>query len=213
MQWEVKGTVIGLIFVVKYLTQKICHMKRVILFFILSFFLMTILFSCKVNWDPFEKPVIPEDKEYDLNNDNIIDFKIVHQAWTWDGLNSSGDLYSCELVPTNSTQVLVHSESGLLARRLSDTLFHQVNTPLSWKSSHHDIPFLLSIKSTSNIGWEREWHTMNNIKDDFYYISLIIPAAGNESLGWIKLEINNLTGAIGIKDQEFVNREYLIIEK
>lgn len=186
-------------------------MKRVYHFSLLLFFLAYLLIGCKEKWDPFEKPVPPEDKEYDINDDQIIDFKIKYQLWTWDGLNSSGDMYSCEVVPVNNARLLVHNDSGLLPCQVNDTIFHQVITPFRWASTYYDIPFLLSIISDSRTGWQREWTTKNNVKRDFYYISFKMPAADKEYLGWIKLKINNLTGEIEITDRQLNSSDYLII--
>ena len=179
----------------------------------ISFFALIFIGCNKEEWDPFQRPVKPEDKEYDLNDDQIIDFKLVYKNWTWDGAYSSGDMITCELIPENNNQILLHQDLGLLFGQINDTVFNQVQSPFLWETSSHNIPFLLSIFSTNTIGWEKEWKTKNDVKKEFYYLSFKISVDDKENLGWIKLKINNRSGQVEINDKQLTDQDHIIIDR
>jgi hypothetical protein len=188
-------------------------MKRKIQFLLgISFFALIFTGCNKEEWDPFQRPVNPEAKEYDLNDDQIIDFKLVYRNWTWDGAHTSGDMITGELVPENNNQVLLHQDLGLLFGQINDTVFNQVESPFLWETSAIHIPFLLSITSTNPTGWEKEWTTKNNVKKEFYYLSFKIFVDDKENLGWIRLKINNLTGQVEITDKQLTDQDHIIID-
>ena len=189
-------------------------MKREIQFlFGITFFTLISIGCNKEEWDPSQRPVKPEDKEFDLNDDQIIDFKLMYRNWTWDGAYSCGDVISCEFVPENNNQVLLHRDLGLLFGQINDTVFNQVQSPYLWETSIYHIPFLLSIASNNATGWEKEWTTKNDVKKEFYYLSFKIFVDSKENLGWIKLKINNLSGQVDITDKQLTDQNHIIIDR
>ena len=177
---------------------------------VIFFFALTLAGCKKEEWDPTQTPDKPEDKEFDLNGDQIKDFKLVYRNWTWDGNITSGDMITGELVPENNNQILIHPDLGLLFVQLNDTIFNQIESPFIWETSSY---FLLSIKSTNPTGWEREWSVKNNVKKEFYYLSFKISVDNRENLGWIKMNINHLTGQIEITDKQLTDQDYIVVDR
>lgn len=179
----------------------------------LSILLVSLMSCNKEEWDPSQRPVKPGDMNLDFNNDQITDFKLIYREWTWDGAYTSGDMISCEFVSENENQVLVHNENGLLISNVNDTIFNRDIQPYTWENIQSEIPFVISISSSNENGWEREWSPINKEKQDFYYMSFKIFKSNIGYLGWIKIKINNQSGEIAIVDKEITDKDFIIIDR
>jgi hypothetical protein len=189
-------------------------MKQIVESFILLVLLSVTFLSCENSKDIENNnlpPVKPVVKEFDVNNDLIIDFKIQYYAMTWDGIgpNGTGDLIGGEIVPLNNSKILKKQDLGVLFNPLRDTTYIQMNAPYSWESISYK---LIEIK-TNNNKWPKEWTVSANEVKDYYYLAFMTSTNSKIQLGWIKLQFDKSTGLVEIIETKSSDLDSLIIGK
>ena len=186
-------------------------MKRILYLFLTILLLSSSFLGCKKEWDPFEPPVKPANKEFDLNDDQIPDFELSYRTSWLDGVYT-GEMFSGYLTPKNNNKFIKHQNTGFFIVELNDTIFKQVELPLLWTISPTDCPILVKIASSSISGWEREWSSNKKGFND-YYLSFSLSANDKDYLGWMKVNINPKNGHVEILDKKLSDQSFIIIGK
>ena len=189
-------------------------MKRLTRLIFLLGLLSSTVFSCDKDKEDNIPPVSPENKEFDLNNDSINDFKLDYVRYTWDGIGPDGTGFAIAglLVPLNNNKILKNQDLGLLFYQDNDTLSNQFVLPYLWLSSSSEWPVLVEIKTYIN-QWENTWTIKGNETKDFYFLAFSISKSDKNFLGWMKLIIDKNTGLVEIVDKKTTDQEFIIIGK
>jgi hypothetical protein len=181
--------------------------KNLILIFVF------ILLGCTKDDHPDKNPPkTPSTKYYDLNGDSVNDIKIAYTWFTWDGVNSSGNMISGMIVPLNGNSILLKRDELTLFNKVNDTIRTDINEPYYWEMHTH--PELVRIMNSSDDGhsWPQKWGIRSSITMSSYYLGIKINAP-SQQIGWIQLNIDQSTGDIALLNKKFTANEFTIIGK
>jgi hypothetical protein len=156
-------------------------------------------------------PAMPESENYDFNNDEVDDFIIEYEKYTWDSRGNRGDGQAGKIVPLNGNLILTGQDELALFHEIYDTIQKEVGLPLKWISLEKDL-VMVENSSANDFVWPDEWSVLSDNNGPDYYLGVII-SDEIPVLGWIKLKITASTGVIEVMDKEFVEGDFIMINR
>jgi len=155
-------------------------------------------------------PSFPQSQEFDLNSDQNIDFKVTYGYFTWDGINTSGDGISGQLIPVNQNMILSNSSSLPLFLQYNDTIKADVLTPLYWRNYQTEI---VTISTTADYFWPKYWSARSPQKRDSYYLGVKVINNNAKLIGWLKFQVDTTNGSFSISDKSFTDKNFIVAGK
>jgi hypothetical protein len=155
-------------------------------------------------------PAFPTVQNFDFNNDQTPDFKTHYSMWTWDGLNVSGDLVMGELIPLEQNMILLKQNASYLFLQYNDTVRMDAKEPYIWKSANGG---LVTISTTPGYCWQKNWKACSDKRQNDYYMGVKVKSGGVNLIGWIKLQVDTVSGAVYIKDKLFTDKNIVVVGK
>ena len=172
-----------------------------------------ILCACNENNDPSDdvyagRPDIPQNLSIDIDADNQPDFLIEYEELATMDVPSSGGSIIGSICPVNDYELIYKSDEGHLFFEENDTIKRNRQEDYLWESFPAD---LVSINRLDQ-HWDKHWKVLSESETD-YFLAFQKTVENNSHIGWLKLEIDTLSGTISLIDKMISESEELIIKK
>lgn len=157
------------------------------------------------------KPKTPNDQEWDLDSDSVLDFKISYTRFGWENLDVHGEGIQGSIFPINENKVYAKGIGLTLFLRPKDSVFLHPKGKHNWSDFDNNTILCIANSSKHNFLWQNEWDIQSKARFEYYYLALLIKNSEKRQVGYIKLSLNSKTGQIQIVDKKFTTKEFIII--
>lgn len=150
---------------------------------------------------------IPLSTAFDINGDSINDFVIDYREYTSNDEPSSTGSIIGYLQPLCNTELLHHTEEGYLFLNNHDQMTSDSNRLLVWNSFGAD---LIKIDRKYDV-WTDIWIVLSQPKDA-YVLGYKTLDNGVPLIGYLVLELDELTGEISILDNQITSASIMEVK-